>query len=61
MREQRLQKGSSEDLVQELKLVQAREQDQLMATPSDPLEVQFSSAVQNAMESCTKDSIAVTK
>jgi len=60
MREQRLQKTAIEDLVQELKLVQTKEQAELVAVPSDPLEVQFSNAVQNAMDSCTKDSIAVT-
>lgn len=60
MRQQQLQKTASEELVQELKKTQAKEQaDLTVGVASDPLEMQFSNAVQHAMDSCTKDSIAV--
>ncbi len=48
------------EIIQDLQKLQAKEQVELDDnTAAEPLESQFSAAVQHAMESCSKDSIAV--
>ncbi len=60
MREQQKKETAKKEIIQDLQKLQAKEQVELDDnTAAEPLESQFSAAVQHAMESCSKDSIAV--
>ena len=57
---QQQQQEKEVGLIQRLKRAKFQEQSDCQQGISDPVEVEFGSVVQPIMESCTKDSIAVS-
>ena len=54
------QQVAGQELLQQLKQTKLSEQASLLQNSTDPLEVELSNMVKPVMESCTKDSIAVS-